>query len=228
MKIKTLLAQIVLLVPFLTTFAYADCSANLIDYEFGDGFIDPAQSINFSERMAPDGRTEFLFLFDDSSGVTQECFSISETGLGSAPAIIGFNQTDGGIVLELDRIITKREYTTFTYHHDSGKAQHFDVGFLPGDIDQSNCFTGSDILAYVDCVNLQNCPLQITDVNRSGQTNPNDILTMVDIVNLDGPVGECLPPKPHDGGGGGGGGKPGLAPAFSLESLPSDIDIYNY
>jgi hypothetical protein len=66
------------------------------------------------------------------------------------------------------------------------------IGFLPGDVNADLVAGPLDILALIDHLNgLKNLPVWSTDIDRSGQTNPQDILREVDVLNGAGAFEPC-------------------------------------
>lgn len=166
------------------------------------GGIDAREEHAFGNPNLLTGLRAFEFTFDDSSTITKDCWTIEETGGGTPPSIVTVDQLGGNRVrLNLDRPITAGAWTTFGYKGDTPSL--VDIGFLPGDVDQSGTSTTFDISALVDCLNNNAvCAVYQKDIDRSGLSNGNDITRLIDV--LQGPpqdpfvwLNVSLPPQPH-------------------------------
>jgi subtilisin-like proprotein convertase family protein len=166
------------------------------------GGIDAREEHEFFDEGNLTGLSSFEFTFDDSSTVTEDCWLITETGGGSPPNLVDVVQLGGNRVrLDLDRPITAGEWTTFGY---IGVNQSLvDIGFLPGDVDQSGVVTTFDVTVLIDCItNQQQCAIYQEDIDRSGLVNGNDITRWTDVVQAANGdpfpwLNEELPPQPN-------------------------------
>lgn len=179
------------------------CTGILISSDtIPDGGIDAREEHEFCDPATLTGLSSFEFTFDDSSTISADCFSVSETGGGSPPNVVSVDDLGGNRVrLNLDRPITAGQWTTVGYN--GIQRSLVDIGFLPGDVDQSGVATTFDISALVDCLNgIGQCAVYQTDIDRSGLSNGNDITRLLDV--LQGPACDPfvwlnyeLPPEPN-------------------------------
>jgi len=164
------------------------------------GGVDSREEHEFGNPDLLTGLDSFVFTFDDSLGVLPVCFEIEETGGGNAPKIFRTEDMgDNRVRVTLDRPITAGEWTTFRYKETT----FVDIGFLPGDVNQSRRTTGRDISELIDCLNTPGtCRDHRTDIDRSGQPNGNDISRLIDLLrNIPKDprpwLNVKLPPQPH-------------------------------
>jgi len=130
------------------------------------GGIDARELHAFGDPDDLTGLTELEFSFDDSKSVVGACFHAEETGGETPPEIRRAARLEGNrLRIRLSRPITAGEWTTIAY----GDHSLVDVGFLPGDVNQSGASTGKDIADLVDCLSgEQSCASYQTDLNRDG------------------------------------------------------------
>jgi subtilisin-like proprotein convertase family protein len=169
------------------------CQGTLVSSDtIPDGGIDAREEHEFCNPQNLTGLSSFVFTFDDSSTVVDSCFDVVETGGNAPPNIVGVVQLGGNQVrLDLDRPITAGEWTTVGYNGVFTQSL-VDIGFLPGDVNQSGKVTGADITELIDCLNNQIfCADYQTDIDRSGLTNGNDITRLIDV--LQDPVCDPFP-----------------------------------
>lgn len=160
------------------------CQGTLVSSDtIPDGGIDAREEHEFCDPGNLTGLSSFVFTFDDSSTVVDSCFDVVETGGGAPPMIVSVDQLGGNQVrVNLDRPITAGEWTTFGYNGVFTQSL-VDIGFLPGDVNQSGKVTGADITELIDCLNNQIfCADYQTDIDRSGLTNGNDITRLIDVL----------------------------------------------
>ncbi len=132
-------------------------------------------------------------------------FSIRQTGGGAAPNIIGISTADNRTVtVELDRIISLREWTTVEAQVENmdgvpiinlgdlgpGNVEpdRVDVGALPCDVDQSGDVTPLALLTFRQIINgVFHHPLGVdedyVDIDRDGATSPFDLLAFRQLIN---------------------------------------------
>ncbi len=179
------------------------CTGTLISSDtIPHGGIDAREEHEFCDPGHLTGLSSFDFTFDDSSNVNADCWVITETGGATPPTIVTVDQLGGNqIRLNLDRPITAGQWTSFGYQ---GRVPSVvDIGFLPGDVDQSGTATTFDIVSIQDCLNNQaQCAPYQVDMDRGGLQNGNDITRLIDILqapNCD-PfqwLNYQLPPQPN-------------------------------
>jgi subtilisin-like proprotein convertase family protein len=160
------------------------CQGTLLSSDtIPDGGIDAREEHAFGDPGLLTGLDAFEFTFDDSTSIVEECFVICETGGGAAPNVVSVDQLGGNRVrVNLDRPITAGEWTTFSYEGVTTPTE-VNIGFLPGDVDQSGTSTTFDITALIDCLNNQQlCADYQVDMDRSGLRNGNDITRLIDIL----------------------------------------------
>jgi len=186
----------------ITTTGGSCCTASLLGSVPEDGSIDAREEHEFGKPDILTGTQSVTMTFDDTEGVVAECFTIGETGVRRPPHVQGLKQLgDNRIRLDLGRPITAGEWTTITYHHTDDPWM-IDIGFLPGDVNQSRVSTGGDISDLIDCLNQQvSCEPYQTDMNRSGVPNGNDITRLIDILTSSPQdptpwLNQQLPPRP--------------------------------
>jgi|GEM_PF-5635644 len=179
------------------------CTGVLIESDPPDGAIDAREEHEAEHPENLTGLTSFVLLFDDDTSIVRQCFSVEETGAVPPPEVIGVEKLGGNQVrVNYDRPITVQEWTTLTYRGVGGPALT-DVGFLPGDVNQSRRSTGRDISELIDCLNdVIVCALYQTDMNRSGDPNGNDITALIDILQVSVPyprawLNEEIVPEPN-------------------------------
>jgi len=146
------------------------------------GGIDAREEHQFCDTSNLTGLSSFEFTFDDSSTVNEDCWVITETGGASPPVVVTVDQLGGNRVrVNLDRPITAGQWTTFGY---IGRNRSLvDIGFLPGDVDQSGVATSFDITALIDCIDQAvQCADYQADTDRSGLVTGNDITRLIDIL----------------------------------------------
>ncbi len=159
------------------------CTGAVLGSNPPDGAIDARELHEFGNPNNLTGLRSFVVAFDDSGSVVAECFAVSETGGGSPPSIVGIDQLPGNEVrVNFDRPITEQQWTTLAYLGTGGKTL-IDVGFLPGDVNQSKQSTGRDVSELIDCLNeIVVCADYQTDINRSGDPNGNDITRLINVL----------------------------------------------
>ncbi len=132
-------------------------------------------------------------------------FSIAETSGGSAPSVIAVDASaNPTVVLTLNRIITIQEWTTIRADVENAtgavipslgdqgpsvdEPDRIDVGYLPGDVDQSSAVTPFDLLLYRQIVNDLAVPdigsdVDYVDTDRTGAISPFDLLAFRQLIN---------------------------------------------
>lgn len=173
-----------------------------------DGGIDAREEHEFGQPNHLTGVSEFFFTFDDNSTIAKFCFEITETTDGISftpgPGIVEIEKigaTDVRILF--DRPITADAWTVVGYKGLNAPVSFIDIGFLPGDVNQSRKSTGFDITSLIDCLNAPgSCAVYQEDIDRSGFPTGNDITRLIDV--LQGPpqdprvwLNEELPAEPH-------------------------------
>lgn len=147
-----------------------------------DGGIDAREAHAFGDPSKLTGLSVFEFTFDDSSSVTPDRWAIAETGDAVPPDVTDVERLGRNRVrLKLDRPITAGEWTTIVFKGAQTRA--INIGFLPGDVDQSGTVSTYDISALVDCLNGQSsCADYQKDIDRTGLANGNDITRLIDLM----------------------------------------------
>lgn len=175
------------------------------------GYIDPRrESTNGTDLNA--GLRSISIKFSEPV-VTHECtlvdtttasFSLNVTG-GTSPMIESVETCDNQVVtVRLDRSAPLREWTTLIADlqdldgnniesaGDQGpgvnEVDRVDVGFLPGDIDQTAGVNPLDLLAFKQFVNGIATPPRgvledFIDIDRNGLVNPLDLLAFKQLIN---------------------------------------------
>lgn len=148
-----------------------------------DGAIDAREEHKASEPGNLTGLRAFVLTFDDNTSVVRQCFSVAETGGGEPPVVVRVDRLENNEVrVNFNRPITVQEWTTLAYNGVGGTTLT-DVGFLPGDVNQSRQSTGRDISELIDCLNgIVVCADYQTDINRSGDSNGNDITALINVL----------------------------------------------
>jgi len=159
------------------------CTGNVLDSNPPDGAIDARELHEFGNPQNLTGLRAFLVTFDDNTSIVRECFSVEETGGGTPPDIVRVEKLPGNEVrVNFNRPITEQQWTTLAYNGTGGTTL-IDVGFLPGDVNQSRQSTGRDVTELIDCLNKQIvCADYQTDINRSGDPNGNDITRLINVL----------------------------------------------
>lgn len=179
------------------------CQGNLLSSDtIPHGGIDAREEHANGNPGLFTGLRSFEFTFDDSSTVNSDCWVITETGSGTPPTLVNVVQLGSNRVrLDLDRPITAGQWTSFGYTGVNPSV--VDIGFLPGDVDQSGTSTTFDITALVDCLSGNAvCAVYQKDIDRSGLSNGNDITRLIDVLQ-DPPLDPfpwlnvSLPPQPN-------------------------------
>lgn len=162
-----------------------------------DGYIDP-------KRESTDGNTviglsvltvEFTTPMENADGspLSAGAFAIEDTA-GSPPSIVGINSDDGQtVVIELSGPISLQAWTTLSVSARSQCGSEMltasiDIGYLPGDIDQSGTVNPLDLLKFKQYVNNVSTPpvgtlVDFIDIDRSGTVTPLDLLSFKQLIN---------------------------------------------
>jgi Dockerin type I domain len=181
------------------------------DHAYG-GFIDPRRESSDGVNNNV-GITKVTFIFSDEvvSGngggdVGPGDFEVSETGDAVPPSIIGVDASQNPtIVITLDRPITVQEWTTIRADVSSSttglgvpnlgdlgpgvnELDRIDVGFLPGDVDQSGLVNPVDLFLYRQYVNDVSAPtlglkVDFLDTDRDGVVTPPDLFAYRQLIN---------------------------------------------
>ncbi len=165
------------------------CTGHVLESSPPDGAIDARELHEFGNPDNLTGLRSFVVVFDDSSTIVAQCFGVEETGGGTPPNIVNIEKQGNEVRVNFDRPITEQQWTTLAYNGTGGRTL-IDVGFLPGDVNQSKASNGTDISELVDCLNESIvCADYQTDINRSGDPNGNDITRLINVLqavpNLD-------------------------------------------
>ncbi len=174
------------------------------------GYIDPrAESddgVNYNL-----GLTEITIEFSEpvrnlgGDPLSAGAFAIRQTGPGTPPNVTGISTADNQTVtVLLDRIITLQEWTTVEAQVENMNGQpiadlgdlgpgnaepdRVDVGFLPGDVDQSGNVSPFDLLAFRQIINgvfhhLPGVDTDYIDTDRDGSSTPFDLLVYRQLIN---------------------------------------------
>jgi Dockerin type I domain len=181
------------------------------DHAYG-GFIDPRrESSDGVSHNAGINKVTFIFSDEVVSGngggdVGPADFEVSETGEASPPSIIGVDASQNPtIVVTLDRPITVQEWTTIRADVSSSVTElgvpnlgdlgpgvneldRIDIGFLPGDVDQSGLVNPVDLFLYRQYVNDVSSPtlglkVDFLDTDRDGVVTPPDLFAYRQLIN---------------------------------------------
>ncbi len=191
------------------------------------GYIDPR--VESTDGINVDlGVTEFAILFSEpvfgigGDEVSPSDFTVSVTG-GTAPQIASVSTDDNPLILlTLDGPIPLSQWTTIVANVEdaagnaieslgnlgpgNNEPDRIDIGFLPGDVDQSADVAPFDLLRFRMIVQDSFTPEQGTDedfadMDRSGDIAPFDLLTFRQMINGVAPTtqawsGQSLPDRP--------------------------------
>lgn len=181
------------------------------------GYIDPRRESNNGTDTNL-GITSVTMVFDEEirsiggAALTPASFVVTETGGGSPPSIdlITLNIVDGlhVVTISLDRPITPREWTTIqavvedtcgnriedlgNMGSQTNEPDRIDIGFLPGDIDQSGATQPVDLFFLRGAINNGTLPsnacdatnlVDLADMDRNGLVTPIDVFIYRQLIN---------------------------------------------
>ncbi len=180
------------------------CVGDLVEADPPDGAIDAREEHEWFDPERLTGLKAFVVTFDDDTSIVRQCFSVEETGGGDPPKIKSIEKIGGNQVrVNFDRAITVQEWTTLAYEPQVGQSVLIDVGFLPGDVNQTRQSTGRDISELIDCLaDPGRCADYQADINRSGEANGNDITDLIDVLQASAKyprewLNETIREEPH-------------------------------
>jgi hypothetical protein len=154
-----------------------------------DGAVDARQSstLDGSTLFGWDGIT--LHMNGAAAGVTAGDLQVTSSCTGAAPGIMSVSPKGNDVAVQFTGRIPPCFWTTVRHVPSNSTVR---IGFLPGDVNADLVAGPLDILALIDHLNgLKNLPVWSTDIDRSGQTNPQDILREVDVLNGAGAFEPC-------------------------------------
>ncbi|MEK7504901.1 MAG: hypothetical protein AAB589_01280 [Patescibacteria group bacterium] len=151
----------------------------------------PSGAIRTGQPSNPDGtgfwdpkgawQTIEVIMSGNTASVAPEMFEVKGTS-ADTPKVTGIMPSEkaGAVTLVLSHPI-QVGWTTIVL---KSSGQTINLGYLPGDVDQSGAFTAADWLKLIDALNgVADLPLYMTDIDNSGVFTPADLLRLIDMIN---------------------------------------------
>ncbi len=188
---------------------HGETDASFRDSSFG-GYIDPrAESTDGSNIDLGLDTVTLVFSEEvfspDGGAVTVADFSVNQTGAAQPPVVVSVDASSNPVIaLTLSRNITIREWTTIiadvvnaddvavlnlgNQGDGADEPDRIDIGFLPGDINQSGNVNPVDLFQFRQIVNDiatldQGTKEDFADMDRDGDVDPQDLFRLRQMIN---------------------------------------------